>query len=274
VERTQIQDAANDIIKKNIEIKEYTMERKTAEEKYSKYPVNHTYIYDKFPVKAEITTLSLIEIPDWNINCCQGPHVKTTGELEALCILKIKKKGNKGEIEVIFDIGQPAVEGLKAQLQPQPSSGRVKVDKRPKPKNASTTTQQSTKPSDASKETKYGTKQSETSNANNQSYTSSVPILPVSSLLTNPTSDSAPVPSKTEVKQESQGATRALVLETTNQLLDDFLSILRPNPSLLKDEESLKNALLPQIQFTLSSFQNLAYAEGYSSRLRNVNYNI
>jgi len=98
-ERASIQKEANEIIKRNVDVKEFSMERKAAEEKYTKYPVNHTYIYDKFPVKAEITTLSIVEIADWNVNCCQGPHTKTTGELEALCILKIKKRGKKEKLK-------------------------------------------------------------------------------------------------------------------------------------------------------------------------------
>jgi len=35
-----------------------------------------TFIYDKFPVPAEVTELSLVHIDDWNINCCPGEHLK------------------------------------------------------------------------------------------------------------------------------------------------------------------------------------------------------
>jgi len=246
-QRAQIQSAANEIIKQNVEVKEFTMERKAAE--------------------AEITQLAIVEISDWNVNCCQGPHTKTTGELEALCVLKIKKKGKKGETEVLFDIGKPAIEGLKAQGQ-VPSSGRIKVDKRAKPQHAnSTTTSVPTQTSSVKKENKPEKPEIKQSSSS---------FLPASSSLPSSSSSdvSVPVLSKTEVKQESQGATRGLVMETTNLLIDDFLSTLRTNPSLLNDEASLQNILFPKIQFTLNSFQNLAYAEGYSSRLRSVAYNI
>ena len=43
-----------------------------AEAKYFDHRVNQTYLYDEYPVPADIIILSLVEIPNWNINCCKG----------------------------------------------------------------------------------------------------------------------------------------------------------------------------------------------------------
>jgi len=209
-QRLQIQEQANEIINRNVEVKEFTMERKTAEEKYTKNPINHTYIYDKFPVKAEITNLSIVEIADWNINCCQGPHTKTTGELEALCILKIKKKGKKGETEVLFDIGKPAVEGLKAQKQAPSTSGRVKVDKRLKPQLPPSTTTSTT--TSTSKEEKYSTESKSISPSSSYTQTTTTTLItttipmPITSLSI---AGGGAVLNGEEVKRESQVATKS-----------------------------------------------------------------
>lgn len=61
----QIEKLANEKIKENVEIKYFKMERAEAEAKYKARPVNETYLYDKFPVPAEITELSIVEIADW-----------------------------------------------------------------------------------------------------------------------------------------------------------------------------------------------------------------
>jgi len=160
------------------------------------------------------------------------------------------------------------LEGLKAQSQPLPTSGRVKVDKRPKregsaqasaPTNPSTTSN-SVNSNTTKKEQKY----------ENEIKVSSTPLNSTS------ISNSTPVdlPSKQEVKQESRAATQSLVVEATNEIIKDILSAVRANASLLNDEENFKDVFFPQIQFTLNSLQNQAYAEGFASRLRHVASNI
>jgi len=108
-----IQNAANDKIKEKVNIIESVMKRAEAEERY-KNKVNHTFIYDKFPVPASITELNIIEIPEWNVNCCKGPHVKNTSDLGALLILQNKFRPKKNEWEIKFIIGQDALDELQS----------------------------------------------------------------------------------------------------------------------------------------------------------------
>lgn len=139
----QIETNANQIIQSNIEVIEKTMDRAEAEKYYTANPVNHTYIYDSFPVPASVNPLNLCLIPDININCCKGPHCKTTNELQALKILKAKKSKNKdkeGEAlyEFLFSTGKDAVKAFEDRAN-QPSNKPVaaKAAASPSPTNQS-----------------------------------------------------------------------------------------------------------------------------------------
>ncbi len=80
------------------EIETIHIGRKDAEATYG------NIIYDKFPVPAHIQHLSLARIKDWNINCCLGPHVKTTGEIGAIKIASWRHRQNRSELEISFDV--------------------------------------------------------------------------------------------------------------------------------------------------------------------------
>jgi len=101
------------------------MKRTEAEERY-KNKVNNTFIYDKFPVPASITELNIIEIPEWNVNCCKGPHVKNTSDLGALLILQNKFRPKKNEWEIKFITGKDALEELQSGTKKQLSQGSQK----------------------------------------------------------------------------------------------------------------------------------------------------
>ncbi|MBU2562746.1 MAG: alanyl-tRNA editing protein [Nanoarchaeota archaeon] len=94
----EIEKLANEKIQENIEIKHFDMNRKEAEEKYG------NKIYDKFPVPLHITTLKILEIPHWNINCCIGEHTKTTGEIGNVSIRKYRFRESKQQLEIGFEL--------------------------------------------------------------------------------------------------------------------------------------------------------------------------
>jgi len=98
----QIEDLANKKIKENVDILYFKMERSLAEQKYTKEPVNETYLYDKFPVPSEVKELSIVEIPDWNVNCSIGPLLNKTGEVRLLKIDRINHREKKQELEFVF----------------------------------------------------------------------------------------------------------------------------------------------------------------------------
>lgn len=94
----EIEKLANDKIKENVPIEMFEMDRKKAEEKYG------GIIYDKFPVPSHVQKLTITQIQYWNINCCLGPHVKTTSEIGQLKILKYRFRENRKELEISFEL--------------------------------------------------------------------------------------------------------------------------------------------------------------------------
>ncbi len=97
-EIAEIEKLANEKIKENVEIKHFDMARRDAEEKYG------DSIYDKFPVPAHIKNMKILEIPDWNVNCCIGQHTKTTGEVGKIKLRKVKFRDTKQILEIGFKI--------------------------------------------------------------------------------------------------------------------------------------------------------------------------
>lgn len=94
----EIEKLANQKIEENVEIENFEIDRQEAESKYG------NIIYDKFPVPDHIKTLKIVRIPDWNINCCIGEHLKTTGESGNLKIKKWRFRNSKHTLEIPFKI--------------------------------------------------------------------------------------------------------------------------------------------------------------------------
>lgn len=79
---------ANDIVKRNLEIKIYWLER----EKALKIP-GIVKLESRMP--PEIRTLRIVEIPDVDIQADGGPHVRNTKEIGEIVLLKVQNKGKK-----------------------------------------------------------------------------------------------------------------------------------------------------------------------------------
>lgn len=94
----EIEQLANHKIQENAPIEIIEMERSQAEAAYGKI------IYDQFPVPAHVQKLSITRILNWNLNCCRGPHVKTTGELHQIKILKWRARRARNELEISFEV--------------------------------------------------------------------------------------------------------------------------------------------------------------------------
>ncbi len=94
----QVEELANKKVTENVEVKQFTMNRAEAEEKFKKNPVNGTplempfelhflrftvkylhtgtYIYDRYTkLPDSVTEVTLVLIDDWNINACPGDHL-------------------------------------------------------------------------------------------------------------------------------------------------------------------------------------------------------
>lgn len=94
----KIEQLANKKIKEDLPIKMFEMDREKAEEKYG------NIIYDKFPVPEHVKKLTITQIPNWNINCCLGPHLDTTGEIGKIKITNVRPRTNRKELEVSFKV--------------------------------------------------------------------------------------------------------------------------------------------------------------------------
>ncbi len=98
-EIAQIQGEVDAKINEDVSIENFEMGRAEAESKFG------SIIYDKFPVPPHITRLKLVQIKDWNINCCVGNHVQSTGELGSIKITHTRFRNAKNQLEISFKVG-------------------------------------------------------------------------------------------------------------------------------------------------------------------------
>ena len=95
-EQKRIQELVNRKIQEKSEILIHHIDRKEAEKKWG------DDIYDLFPLPESVTDLLVLEIPDWNLNCCGGRHLNHTGELNSVLLNKFKFRENKCLLEISF----------------------------------------------------------------------------------------------------------------------------------------------------------------------------
>mmetsp|Transcript_13276 Transcript_13276/g.18102 ORF Transcript_13276/g.18102 Transcript_13276/m.18102 type:complete len:258 (-) Transcript_13276:68-841(-) len=119
----QIEDLANDKISSAIELTEEMMARPEAEAKYTENPVNNTNIYDKARPRPDIKELPIALIPDWNVNCCCGPHTQPK-DLKPIRILNVTHQKGKKKLEFSIVLGDHTlVEKQKGPKQQQKKGG-------------------------------------------------------------------------------------------------------------------------------------------------------
>jgi alanyl-tRNA synthetase len=97
-ELKRVESEANEKISENVEIIEFEMDKDEAERHFG------DAIYDVFPLPAGLTRISLVRIPDWNVNCCNKKHLATTGEIGRITIEKTRYRGVKQILEVSFRV--------------------------------------------------------------------------------------------------------------------------------------------------------------------------
>jgi alanyl-tRNA synthetase len=100
----EIEQLTNKKREENLDVRVNIMNRIEAENKYKNNLVNETYIYDKYPVPNSITEVNIVEIENWNVNCCSGVHLKKTGEVRPIKILRQNYRENKKELEFVFEL--------------------------------------------------------------------------------------------------------------------------------------------------------------------------
>jgi alanyl-tRNA synthetase len=97
-EVTRIEELANSKIKEDTPIEVTDMERTEAEELWG------DTIYDLFPIPPAITQLSILHIPDWNVNACNKQHTPTTAHIGRLTVTKTRYRATKRLLEISYDI--------------------------------------------------------------------------------------------------------------------------------------------------------------------------
>ncbi len=94
----QIETESNNCITQNKEVKIIEMERTDAENKFG------NVMYDAFPLPAHITKFKILQIENWNINCCNKGHTKTTAEVGKIEIDKTRFRDAKQLLEISFRV--------------------------------------------------------------------------------------------------------------------------------------------------------------------------
>ena len=97
-EVSRIEKLANSKIIEDAPVEVNDMGRPEAEELYG------DAIYDLFPIPPFITRLSILHIPDWNVNACNKQHTPTTAEIGRLTITKTRYRTTKKLLEISYDI--------------------------------------------------------------------------------------------------------------------------------------------------------------------------
>ena len=112
----QIEDAANDMIKKDLSVNIDYYDRGTAEQKYG----FRIYQGGVVPVKS----VRIVSIENQDIEACGGTHVKKTGEIELIKITKTKRIQD-GVVRIEFVSGPTAFQYIKDQEE---ESKKMKLD--------------------------------------------------------------------------------------------------------------------------------------------------
>ncbi len=95
----QIENQANEIIKKNLQVKKFFMERAEAEKKYG-------FVLYQGGV-APGKQLRIVNVDGLDVEACGGTHLNTTGEAEQIRILKTSKLQD-GIVRIEFAAGEAA----------------------------------------------------------------------------------------------------------------------------------------------------------------------
>ena len=94
----RIEELANSKIMEDALVEVTDMERTEAEELWG------DAIYDLFSIPPVITRLSILHIPDWNVNACNKQHTPTTAPIGRLTITKTRHRATKRLLEISYDI--------------------------------------------------------------------------------------------------------------------------------------------------------------------------
>ena len=88
----------NEKVRENVPVLVYELPREEAEERFGEE------VYDLFPVPEEVKTLKVVVIEGWNVNACKEEHTRTTEEIGAIRIIKVRFRRSKELLEIGFEV--------------------------------------------------------------------------------------------------------------------------------------------------------------------------
>ena len=97
-ELEEIQHKIDEKIEEDTKIQIHHLNRKEAEKRWG------DQIYDKFPVPDHIQKLTILHLPDWNINACNHKHTETTGQIGKVKITKTRYRNSKQILEISYNL--------------------------------------------------------------------------------------------------------------------------------------------------------------------------
>jgi alanyl-tRNA synthetase len=97
-EIAEIQKKVNEKIAEDAPIEIHELSRRDAEARWG------DWIYDKFPLPESIQQLSVLYLPDWNVNACNKQHTETTGQIGAIKITKTRYRNSKQVLEISYEV--------------------------------------------------------------------------------------------------------------------------------------------------------------------------
>lgn len=92
VNRTDLQEDVNSVIKKNLRISKYILKREEAEKEF-----------DLTRLPSSIEEVRIVEIEGFDKTPCKDPHVKHTSEIGYFKILKVERVG-KDRYRFVFEV--------------------------------------------------------------------------------------------------------------------------------------------------------------------------
>ncbi len=92
IDRAELQETVNCVIKKNLAVRKYLIERNDAERKF-----------DLARVPASEKKVRIVDIEGFDRTPCKDPHVENTSEIGSFAILKVEKSG-KDRYRFVFKV--------------------------------------------------------------------------------------------------------------------------------------------------------------------------
>jgi len=77
------------------------LDKAQAEDTFGQHVPGHS-LFDRMHPQADRVNVILIE--KWNVNCCAGPHVESTGKIGTIKVARVNHRPQKQECEFVLEL--------------------------------------------------------------------------------------------------------------------------------------------------------------------------